>query len=222
MALDSYTNLQAAVATWLHRDDLTAVIPDFITLAEDAIGRDLADLPVMWAASATTTLASGQNTLALPSDALGIVYAKLLAPWHVPVDVVPLAALVRDTGLNSTTTGKPQSVAFRGNAGAAGTPSVLVWPKADQSYDFEFGYRATVPALSAGNPVNFVLKRAPSIYLYGTLIASAPFIGQDARMALWEAKYRQAIESFKSQDWDGPMLLGTELARGAAFDIATG
>jgi hypothetical protein len=34
MALSTYSDLQTAVATWLHRSDLTAIIPDLITLAE--------------------------------------------------------------------------------------------------------------------------------------------------------------------------------------------
>ena len=33
MALASYSNLKASLADWLNRDDLTSVIPDFISLA---------------------------------------------------------------------------------------------------------------------------------------------------------------------------------------------
>ena len=41
MALNSYANLKTAIADFLNRDDLTAVIPDFITLAEAQIYRDI-------------------------------------------------------------------------------------------------------------------------------------------------------------------------------------
>ena len=34
MAITNYTQLQSSIASWLLRDDLTAVIPDFITLAD--------------------------------------------------------------------------------------------------------------------------------------------------------------------------------------------
>ncbi len=34
MAITTYTELQAAIASWLNRGDLTAQIPDFIALAE--------------------------------------------------------------------------------------------------------------------------------------------------------------------------------------------
>ena len=41
MAIVDYSSLQAAIASWLLRDDLTAQIPDFITFAEASIARDL-------------------------------------------------------------------------------------------------------------------------------------------------------------------------------------
>ena len=41
MAVDTYTNLQAAIANFLARDDLTAQIPDFITMAEARMSREL-------------------------------------------------------------------------------------------------------------------------------------------------------------------------------------
>ncbi|WP_347249975.1 hypothetical protein [Zoogloea sp.] len=41
MAINTYSNLQAAVTKWLFRDDLTALSPYFIPLAEARIGRDL-------------------------------------------------------------------------------------------------------------------------------------------------------------------------------------
>ncbi len=42
MALDgTYTGLQASIAGYLHRADLTSNIPDFVALAEARIARDL-------------------------------------------------------------------------------------------------------------------------------------------------------------------------------------
>jgi hypothetical protein len=37
MALSNYSDLQTTVASWLHRADLTSIIPDLITLAEQRI-----------------------------------------------------------------------------------------------------------------------------------------------------------------------------------------
>ena len=41
MALTTYTELKASVADWLNRTDLTAAIPDFITLAESKFSTEL-------------------------------------------------------------------------------------------------------------------------------------------------------------------------------------
>ena len=41
MAITNYTQLQSSIASWLLRDDLTAVIPDFITLAEAQFNREI-------------------------------------------------------------------------------------------------------------------------------------------------------------------------------------
>lgn len=36
-----YVEVQAQVANWMNRDDLTAMIPDFIVLTEERMNRDL-------------------------------------------------------------------------------------------------------------------------------------------------------------------------------------
>jgi len=41
MAISTYTELQSAIADWLNRDDLAAVIPTFISLAEVGMERVL-------------------------------------------------------------------------------------------------------------------------------------------------------------------------------------
>lgn len=41
MALTTYTELKTSIADWLNRTDLTSTIPDFISLAEAQIERQL-------------------------------------------------------------------------------------------------------------------------------------------------------------------------------------
>ncbi len=41
MAITSYSTLQTSIGDWLNRADLTAVIPDFITLAEAQFNRNI-------------------------------------------------------------------------------------------------------------------------------------------------------------------------------------
>ena len=41
MALTNYNELKTSIADFLNRDDLTNIIPDFITFAETNINRDI-------------------------------------------------------------------------------------------------------------------------------------------------------------------------------------
>ena len=41
MAISTYTELKTSIANFLNRDDLTATIPDFISLAESSINNEI-------------------------------------------------------------------------------------------------------------------------------------------------------------------------------------
>ena len=47
MSITTYAELKTAIASWLNRDDLTSVIPDFIALTEAALNRDLRHLQMI-------------------------------------------------------------------------------------------------------------------------------------------------------------------------------
>ena len=66
MALATYTDLQASVANWLHRTDLTDVIPDLIVLAEARIARDLRLRSQV--VSTTLSTVANQRTVTFPTD----------------------------------------------------------------------------------------------------------------------------------------------------------
>ena len=38
MGLSTYTEVKTSIANYLNRDDLTSIIPDFISLAEKKVG----------------------------------------------------------------------------------------------------------------------------------------------------------------------------------------
>ena len=64
MALSTFTELKDAVADWLDRSDLTTRIPDFITLAESRLNRDLRIRPMEVRSTMTTT--AGNQYFNLP------------------------------------------------------------------------------------------------------------------------------------------------------------
>src|SRR5215475_5856007 len=68
MSIGSYNELKIAIASWLARDDLTAFIPDFITLFEASACRELR----VRSAETTATLTPASGAVALPADFLGM------------------------------------------------------------------------------------------------------------------------------------------------------
>jgi hypothetical protein len=66
MALSTYDELRASVASWLNRTDLTDQIPDFIAIAE---ARMQSDLRLREGIEATTLATSvDEQTVLLPED----------------------------------------------------------------------------------------------------------------------------------------------------------
>ena len=70
MAFTTYTELKSVVADYLARTDLTTQIPDFITLAEVRLKRDLRIRQMLKVATSAMTVSD--STVALPSDFLAI------------------------------------------------------------------------------------------------------------------------------------------------------
>ena len=66
MSLSTYSELKTSVANYLNRDDLTSVIPDFITLTENRLNRELRIRANVARAQTTTT--SGTAFYDLPDD----------------------------------------------------------------------------------------------------------------------------------------------------------
>jgi hypothetical protein len=84
-------------------------------------------------------------------------------------------------------------------------------PTPNQNYTLEMVYRKKIPAL-ASNSTNWLLTLAPDIYLYGMLLESAPYIKEDARIAVWATGFSSAIDQlndlgFKQSFDSGPSTI---------------
>jgi hypothetical protein len=189
MALNSYSALKSSIADWLNRDDLTATIPDFISLAEAQLERRL---PVQRRTQRSTATIDTQFS-ALPSD---FVSAKSLVLTST-APVQPLTFLTEDEmdAKKSVyrTTGKPLFFALVGS-------QIEVLPIPDTGYTAELTYVATLAKLSDANTSNWLLERHPDVYLYGSLLQAAPYLRDDERVALWTPLYGQAIEDMVVQN----------------------
>ena len=192
MAITDYASLQAEVAAYLHRADLTAVIPDFITLAEIEINADLRLKPMETALVLTT--AAGTGTVALPAD-----FAQMRLAYVVSGALITELGYLAPDNLRrlyrqASATGLPRRYSIEG-------ANMVLGPVPDSAYAINGIYYTRLPALASGP--NWLVQQAPSVYLYGALKQAAPFLGNDARLALWSQLYDQITAKLTMADQRG-------------------
>ena len=182
MALNSYANLKTAIADFLNRDDLTAVIPDFITLAEAQIYRDIRHYEMENRATAQLD----SQYLARPSDWLETIRIHLTNSGTRNLQLLSGASMADKRQGVENATGEPK---FYRHAERA----FEVFPTPDGTYNVEILYYQKIPALSDTNTSNWLLSEAPDVYLYGSLLHSSPYLAEDNRVSVWAQLYSAAV-----------------------------
>lgn len=187
MALATYSDLKTAVASWLARSDLTLTIPDFITLAEARINRELRTREMV----EQETAAVSTQALAIPDDFVEVLRFTLDTESDRPLEYRP----VEDSDLRvaGVTSGQPRWFSVVGG-------EFRFYPAPDGEYTYTLDYYARVPALSDSATSNWLLTKAPDLYLYGALCESAPFLQEDARLGVWESRFQAAKRSLHAAE----------------------
>ena len=204
MALTTYSELKTAVADWLNRDDLTSVIPTFISLAEASMERVLRTHNML--TQYPTTL-STQYTL-LPSDFLEMRSVKLLTSPVTPVEYMGKEQLDEYDSLHSGGS-KPLYYTLESGQLRIAIP--------DGSYSAYLTYYAKLEKLSDTITTNWLLASHPDAYLYGALLQAAPYLKDDARVQIWNGLFAGAIEAIKTADERGATTGGMLKMRAKAF-----
>jgi hypothetical protein len=190
MAITTYSELKTAVANWLNRDDLTSVIPDFITLAEVDINRKLRHYKMIERVDATLD----SRYVQVPADWLETVRFNITATFTRRLDLIGTEDMLEKREANGDTTGIPQYYAQIGEA-------IEVFPTPAAEYPMQLAYYAEIPSLSDSNTYTWLLQSDPDVYLYGALMHSAPYLLDDARTQNWASLYQNALASLqKSSD----------------------
>lgn len=173
----NYAELQTTVADWLHRADLSGVLPTLIMLAESRINRDLRIDEMVKVVAGSMT----DSTITLPNDFRQI---KGLLVNDKPLTYVS----------NLESHSIPQSAVY-----TVMGDKVKVYPKT-LGADYELVYYASVEPLSADNPTNWLLAKYPDVYLYAVLLESAPYIKDNEAAEVWAIAYGNAIRTVAEQD----------------------
>lgn len=193
MALSNYNEIKSAVAEWLDRSDLSNNIPDFITLAEARINRDLRVRAMEQRSKATTT--EGNRYIAMPPGYLQMRNIQLNTNPITPLEFISLEMLDRLYGSN--TKGKPTAYSIVGD-------EIQLAPIPDSTYDLEVAFYKKFDSLGDGtnNTVtsNWLTTNAPDLILYASLLEAEPFLKNDERVQLWLAGYENAVRKLASAD----------------------
>ena len=184
MALDTYTNLKTAIAQWLNRTDLTSDIVDFLTLCEDEIARR-----VETEFERRDTITLNAEVVTLPSDLREITSLALDdANRGGPIEILSPEQLTLYKAASGRRTSYPRKAAITTN----GTELILA-PVPDTSYVAEIIYATKLDRLSGSVSTNWILDDHSDVYLYGSLIHSAPFLKDDQRMGVWQSLFEKAL-----------------------------
>jgi hypothetical protein len=207
MALSTYAELQAALAGLLGRTDLTGQIPDFIALFEaDFDGRP--DTATHRRRVCRSSAEITGEYEALPGGFMGV---QSIALDGEPVrrleyiDPDTMVRLIEDRDAWD-------QVNWVGAGGAAAPKYYTVvgteirfFPAPRATYTCWLTVYERLERLSETSPSNWLLSYFPQVYLYGAALHSAPYLSDDARLAVWRELYEDAVAKCAASD---PMQTG--------------
>jgi hypothetical protein len=185
--ITNYSTLQTTVADYLNRQDLTAYIPTFIQLAEADMNTRLRTREMI--VRATTT--NDDEFVRLPIDFLESINLQL-TDGQSPLRFVTLDEA--DIINKRQTYTAPTFYSLMNGAIELVPP-----PATGDDVEIEMVYYGKITALSDSNTSNWLLLKAPDVYLYGALVHAAPFLMDDQRISVFGSFYSQRIEALNDE-----------------------
>lgn len=190
MALDgTYNGLKASVSDWLNRADLTTQVPDFIAMAEARFNRVIRHNSML---QRDTTIAT-TDYVALPSDWLEHVSIVVTGDSTLsrPLEYVNNEEFNRLRLQNLTGQFRYYTVQDSNIA--------LLPAAASTNATLELFYYGKIPVLSASTPTNWLLTRAPDLYLYASLLAAEAYLQNDERLPIWTSAVQTILGELSAE-----------------------
>lgn len=191
MNFASYADFREKVRVLIEGDEIgetfsTTTLDLIIGLAEQRIYRDLR-ASTMYTTATLTSVAS--NALPLPTSLLALDRVVIGGDQVEVTDLWRVEQLI-SAGASAS---DPTYCAQRGD-------SLIFFPAVADSTSIVLSYYARPADVSAG--INTTVTRYPEVFLYASVAESAPFLGEDNRVGLWEQKYANALaQATKDERW---------------------
>jgi hypothetical protein len=185
MTIATYSDLQAAVGSWIARNDLSSNIPDFIALFESAANRRLR----LRQQESTATLTPSSGVAALPADYLA--WRRVTWTGQFPRELEYVHPSYLHALYPTLPAGVPRLFTIEGG-------NLTVAPKDDTALSFD--YFQKIPALSSTTTSNWLLATAPDLYLFGALAEAHGFVKDAESLALWKSRRDELFDEIERLD----------------------
>ena len=193
MSISTYANLQTALASALHRSDLTSVLPDFITLCEAKLNKKLR----LRALETRVTSSVSTEYVALPTGFLSIRNLQLNTDPKVRLEYVTPDYI--DLNYPDSSTGEPKFYTIVGG-------EIQLAPPPDGTYTLEMSYFKKLDL--ATDSTNWVLTNSPDVYYYGSLLEAAAYLKNDKRIPIWSSLFEKAVSELELADRNDRLPIG--------------
>jgi len=220
LSVTTYSELKAAVASIMHRSDLTSEIAGAIALCEAEMQRklDVAEQE----ATATLSVSAGSSTVSLPTGFIAMrrlrqLYGGALRTLY-PTSLAKPGSDIESIG------GWAENIAVKGS-------TLTITPTPTEAQTLLLDYYAKFTPLSDSATTNWILTNHPDVYLYGSLKHIGVYVGADprflTRVTQFSTLYAQGIKEINDLDRKkrfGNLVTTTDtpMARRGYYDIRTG
>jgi len=207
MAITNYGELKSAVGDFLNRSDLTSVIPTFIDFAEAEFNRVLRIRQMIARAEAVID----SRFSAVPADFLEAKDLAIVTGNPVtPLQFITQQETAQLRNTTITSAGKPTYFTVVGD-------QFEFLPTPDGEYSLEMTYYANITPLSGDSDTNWLLTDYPDLYLYTSLMHSAPYLKDDERIMVWANLAKKAKEELVESDFSASYAGSTPRIRVRSF-----
>lgn len=175
----NWGQIKAAVAAYMHRTDLDALMPTFLALAEQRIYYGEMNTPAVRCAAMRqfATLATG----ARPAGFLEAIKVAENGKPDAPLEFRPLERMPCE---------------YR----AFSWDGVTMVLSNDQGFPIDLTYLAKLATPSADGDENWLMANAPSIYIASILVEAHRWASDDASAAREASNYASAVNSLVSKE----------------------
>ena len=190
----TYDSLSSLVLQYLERSDPAVVdfIPTAITMAEFEIAQEIKTLGQMEVVNANMEI--GNPVIQKPARWRKTVSMTVTTPTGKQPVFLRKLEYLNNYWPETTATDTPLFYADYDY------DHWFIAPTPVSAFAFEALCYTRLPPLSSTNQTNWLTQNAPNAMLFGTLKQTAPFLKDDARLALWSGLFDAAMAALKTED----------------------